>query len=95
MIHQVSRISLKDWIPPPFDGAGQNRIALAGDAAGPVRIRVSNPAVASAKEAQMTMYRGEGVNHGILDAALLAEGLLHVKQGRTSLPAMVRTAHAV
>ncbi|KAF8214044.1 FAD/NAD(P)-binding domain-containing protein, partial [Mycena galopus ATCC 62051] len=32
----------------------------------------------------MTMYRGEGVNHGLLDAANLAEAMLHVKQGKIS-----------
>jgi 2-polyprenyl-6-methoxyphenol hydroxylase-like FAD-dependent oxidoreductase len=30
----------------------------------------------------MTMYRGEGANHGILDAALLIDQLLKLKEGR-------------
>jgi 2-polyprenyl-6-methoxyphenol hydroxylase-like FAD-dependent oxidoreductase len=32
----------------------------------------------------MTMYRGEGANHGILDAALLVDQLVKVKEGKIS-----------
>ncbi|CAG8953772.1 hypothetical protein HYFRA_00006663 [Hymenoscyphus fraxineus] len=43
----------------------------------------SNPKVTLAGDAAhaMTMYRGEGANHGILDAALLIDQLIKVKSG--------------
>jgi 2-polyprenyl-6-methoxyphenol hydroxylase-like FAD-dependent oxidoreductase len=43
----------------------------------------TNPNVTLAGDAAhaMTMYRGEGANHGILDAALLVDQLIRVKNG--------------
>ncbi|KAF8855207.1 FAD/NAD(P)-binding domain-containing protein [Acephala macrosclerotiorum] len=37
----------------------------------------------------MTMYRGEGANHGILDAALLVDQLKKVQEGSASLKAAI------
>ncbi|KAK7460815.1 hypothetical protein VKT23_008744 [Stygiomarasmius scandens] len=62
----ATNIHLVDWLPVPYNSQG--RVALAGDAAGP-----------------MTMFRGEAVNHGTLDAMLLCDVLTKHTRGKIDI----------
>ena len=81
----ITRIQLRDWISQPWTG-GEGRVSLAGDAgAHSLRLRAANVLSSqgtSPTAGPMTMYRGEGVNHGILDAFLLAQTISSIISGQ-------------